>query len=625
MATDGERPGVTVEQEFITPAPALEDPELPVVIIGPARQLEVDLEAGTYDGSLQTGIPYPDLALNGQVDTATVVVKIQNSDGTFTLTSGVTANVTDFDLAASISLTRDILAGATTGSIAGGAVPTNTLEDLNQSFITSGVQIGDVIVWTSGSLVGDNRNVTAVNGTTLVFDGAAVAVDESNIGYTIQRTEAMVGTILVTYEADRQDFNDILVTITDDDSVEELVGPVDPRNPLGFAVSKARLNASDRTILATGVSAQTVEEYTRALEFLESKEVYHLVLLTQDPAILGLAEPHVDAASLPENKHERVAWLNRELVLQETKISVSQNRAGSFNDSNQQFTDDGTGGAFFDFNNFVAPGDILVWTDGVNTYQLLIQQILDPVTLLINQPGSPAYPPGALAANSYTVLSAPKTKTEQAQFLADYASSFGNRRIIFAWPDVVEVSFGGALQPVEGYYLAAATAGLKSGQKPQQPLTNLSVAGFTRLFNSNTYFNESQLKILDAGGVMVHEQPVVDGPIVVRRQRTTDTSDLKKTELSIVTIVDFVAKFLRQELSPYIGKYNITPEYLEMLKVVINGLTARLKENTEVGPVILEGTLVSIEQDEVELDTVDIVYQIEAPYPANFLRVKLQV
>ena len=86
-----------------------------------------------------------------------------------------------------------------------------------------------------------------------------------------------------------------------------------------------------------------------------------------------------------------------------------------------------------------------------------------------------------------------------------------------------------------------------------------------------------------------------------------------------------MAKFLRQELDPYTGKYNITPEYLEMLKVVINGLTARLKETTSVGPVILEGTLESIEQNEVELDNVDIVYIIEAPVPANFLRVKLQV
>jgi hypothetical protein len=622
MATAGERPGVTVEQEFIAPALILEDPELPVVIIGPARQLEEDLDAGAYDGTAQNNVPYPDLELNAQVDTATVVVKVQNSDGTFTLVAGVTATATDYSLAGSINITRTILADGATGSMVG----TQFLTDVNQQFISGlGVNPGDVVTFLSGSLISTSRNVVSVNQNNIELDGIALPT-EDNVAYKIERTEPALGNLLITYEADRQDLNDVLVTITDDDNIEALVGPVDPRNPVGYAVSKARLNSNDRKILVTGVSAETVLEYTRALEFLESKEVYHLVLLTQDPAILVLAPPHVDTASEPENKHERVAWINRALVIQETKIGTSLNRAGSFNDSNMQFTDDGTGGPFFDFANFgVVPGDILVWNDGVNIYQMLIQQIVNPTTVLINQPGSPAYPPGALAADSYTVLSAAKTKTEQAQFLADYASSFQNRRIIFSWPDQVEVSFGGVLQIVPGYYLAAGTAGLKSGQKPQQPLTNLSVAGFTRLFNSNTYFNEEQLKLLDAGGVMVHEQPVVDGPIVVRRQRTTDTTDLKKTELSIVTIVDFVAKFLRQELAPYVGRYNITPEYLDMLKVVINGLTVRLKENTEVGPVILEGRLVSIEQNQTELDNVDIVYQIEAPVPANFLRVKLQV
>ncbi|HUW13826.1 MAG TPA: hypothetical protein VM537_29150, partial [Anaerolineae bacterium] len=251
--------------------------------------------------------------------------------------------------------------------------------------------------------------------------------------------------------------------------------------------------------------------------------------------------------------------------------------------------------------------------------------VLTEDQVLINAPGSVNYPIANLASVAYTALGDTMSKTEQAQYLAAYASAFENRRIIVTWPDQVEVSFGGSLQIVPGYFLSAASAGLKSGQKPQQPLTNLAVAGFTRVFNSDNYFNEDQLKLLDAGGIMVHEQPVTDGPIVVRRQRTTDTTDIKKTELSIVNIVDFVAKFLRQELDPYTGKYNITPQYLEMLKVVINGLTARLKETTTVGPVIIEGTLISIEQNAVETDTVDIVYQIEAPVPANFLRVRLQV
>jgi hypothetical protein len=88
MATPGQRPGTEVEQEFVTPAPILEDPALPPVIIGIAKQLETDLDAGTYDGSAFQE-PYPDLTLNASVDLSTVVVKIQTTDGIFTLPDSV--------------------------------------------------------------------------------------------------------------------------------------------------------------------------------------------------------------------------------------------------------------------------------------------------------------------------------------------------------------------------------------------------------------------------------------------------------------------------------------------------------------------------------------------------------
>lgn len=641
MTTAGERPGTTVRQEFIAPAQILDDPELPVCLVGRALQLEEDSDAGDYDartGAANDGAVlealYPGLILNAVVDISSVSAQFQNTHGLFAvaaldLTPG-SPTLDKFTIAADAEITRPIIATASTGSVA----TSNTLTDLNQKFISSQVQAADVVTFLSGSLNGTTRNVTSVTSqNAIVLDGVAFTVSENNISYKIERTEKAWGTVLVTYEATRRDLDGVLVTILDDDSVEASVGPDNPRNPAGYAVGKARLNANDRKVLFTGVHADTVEEYTRAYEFLESKEIYHKIPLTQEVAILALSPPHVDATSDEASKHERVAWLNRELVVRETKINEAQARTGNFlNASNEQIFTDDAGGAFA-FADYVSPGDSIIYDNGGTVVELLIQTVgpdvgipLTEDQVLINEPGSVNHPGLVnLASDDYTVLSDAKSKTEQAQYLAAYASAFQNRRIVVTWPDVVEVSFNGALQQVPGYFLSAASAGLKSGQKPQQPLTNLAVAGFTKLYNSDSYFNESQLRILDAGGVMVHQQPVEDGPIVVRRQRTTDTTDLRKTELSIVNILDFVAKYMRQELDPYTGKYNITPEYLEMLRVVINGLTARLKETTEVGPVIIEGTLISIEQNAVELDTVDIVYQIEAPVPANYLRVRLQV
>ena len=110
-----------------------------------------------------------------------------------------------------------------------------------------------------------------------------------------------------------------------------------------------------------------------------------------------------------------------------------------------------------------------------------------------------------------------------------------------------------------------------------------------------------------------------------RQQRTTDITSILKNELSVVKTVDFVSQLFRQELDPYTGRYNITPELLETLKIVIDGLFSRLRQSSDIGPVILSGQLISIEQDEVELDTINVLVDIEVPVPANFIRVRIQV
>jgi hypothetical protein len=68
------------------------------------------------------------------------------------------------------------------------------------------------------------------------------------------------------------------------------------------------------------------------------------------------------------------------------------------------------------------------------------------------------------------------------------------------WPD--QVGEADTVQP--GYYLAAALAGLASGGVvPQQPLTNVEVAGFDDYSRSYKYFNETQLNKLAESGVWI--------------------------------------------------------------------------------------------------------------------------
>lgn len=632
--TPGARPGVEVEQEFVEVATTLGAPLLPTVIVGIVRQLEEDLDAGDYDArtgganevaGVDLEADYPSLIAGSAVEADTVTVSVQNTYGVFPVDSAdFTANspvATKFTVDKDLDFTHTMVATSSTGSFAG----TATLTDANAKFITRGVLAGDDVVIVTGSLAPLTVQVVSVTSqTAIVTSFAGPFVTESNIQYSITRTEKLYGTVLVSYHAIRSDLNDELVTISTDSEIEDELGPIHPDNEGAFAMSKARLNAGTQQVMFTGVNADTVAEHTRALEFLESKEVYGIVPLSQDTSVLQLYQAHVDAMSTAQNKRERVAWLNRELVVREERIALTAGRTGTFTFATAKFTD--SVGTFNFSNNGVVPGDFVIIDDSGTIRELLVQTVGPTVNeVTINVPGSVNYPAGNLVAVAYQILGPTKTKSEQASYLAAYSSAFANRRIRVVWPDIALADVDGVSTEVPGYHLSAASAGLRSGQRPQQPLTNLSLAGFDGLVHSNKYFSETQLQTLSAGGMFIIEQPINGAPLNIRQQRTTDTSSVKKNEDSVVAIVDHVSKYIRQELLPYIGRYNITPEYIEMIKVVINGLFERLKQSTSSGPEILSGRLLSIVQNAVDLDHLDVVLEIEAPIPANFIRVTLRV
>ena len=661
MTIPGEEPGVKVTQEFLTPAPIYEEPDLFPVLIGQARQLEVDIPDGSYDSSpggpnaaTDLSNPYPDFTLNAVYTSGTLVAKIQNSLGTFdfdpadvfaeqNLSGAAPGN---YKIAQGAVVERAIYSG-TTGSF---TAASTTFTDANARFITSNV-VGDAayagppigtpagngeisyrLRITSGTNSGSQFVITGVSSQNdLIVDQAAVGVptvwppaaNELNVQYSIVSVENAVGTLLISYEATRADLNDVLITITSDDDVVDQLGPIDPKNPLAFAASLAAANTS-KQILATGVSADTTAEHQRALDFLEPLEVYSMVPLTQDTSILTLYQAHVNQQSTPESKHERRVYINRALVVREDRITTTDARVGGLADPvSARLWVDGTPGTI-DYTSLVSPGDFILYNDGT-AHELLVQTV-SAGSLKVLSTGSVNYPIAPVAPGAaYTVVSATKSKTEQAQFLAAYAHAFSDKRVFFVWPDEAVVSVNGTNTVVSGYNVSAGVAALRSEERPQQPLTNLVLAGYSGLNHSNKYFSETQLRILSAGGMFILVHDTDGAPLRIRQQRSTDTSSLYKNEDSILAVVDYVAKFMRSELQPYIGKYNITPQYLDTLRVVVNGLFSRLRETTEVGPTILSGEVLELKQNDTELDHVDLKVRIGVAVPANFIDVLLQI
>jgi hypothetical protein len=509
--------------------------------------------------------------------------------------------------------------------------------DTGKNFTTMGVQVGDILIIETGTDAAE-RTVAAVGTTTLTVSGVnfvgSASVDyrivrifenESNVSYRVDHRDSLVtGDVLISYTAIRTDNIGDLVSIETVDELESKVGPAIPENPLGFACFLALQN-TDTIIYATAVEDDTTTDHLAAAEFLETREVYGIAVLSTDPAIHQIWKSHVDNMSDEESKRERICFINRLLFTYETKTSGDQ---GFVDLVNTFSADDG------DFiNDEVTAGMyVKLLVDGEITETARIVRVVDGQHLELVAPG--------LAVHSYHDLNwridtKALDKLEQAQFLADYSKAFADRRVYNVWPDEIQVSYEVPLHgddtfdqsdtevtvEVPGFFACAIVGAMVANYPPQQPFTNLPFAGIIGLQHSNEYFSPIQLDTIATGGTYIVVQDTPTAPCYSRHQLSTDISQIEKRELSITKDVDYVAKFLRNQLRPYIGKYNITQTFLEMLRTVVTGVMKNLIGEGQ----LIDGQLVSLVQSTDQPDTVLVTVDILVPYPCNYIRVTLLI
>lgn len=173
-----------------------------------------------------------------------------------------------------------------------------------------------------------------------------------------------------------------------------------------------------------------------------------------------------------------------------------------------------------------------------------------------------------------------------------------------------------------GYYMCAALAGLSSVLPVQRALTRQSIRVFETI-NHVTSLKRSYKNALAGAGYIVLEQPGgAGGNIVVRHGLTTDTSSAATKEHSIITIKDFVAKYVRNSLDGYIGKFNID----SFLVTKVNGtLKANKSYLVDKKHILNDFIVVSVTQDEDNPDALLLHLRILPPYPCNYIDVILVV
>jgi hypothetical protein len=107
--------------------------------------------------------------------------------------------------------------------------------------------------------------------------------------------------------------------------------------------------------------------------------------------------------------------------------------------------------------------------------------------------------------------------------------------------------------------------------------------------------------------------------VVTRHQVSTDVTTVAKRELSVTNSLDYTAKFMRKALKPYIGKYTINPNFTKLVNTVLVGIGLFL---TRQG-IINDLQVVSVVQDSISPDTLQVEVNVLVKYPVNYIKIKL--
>lgn len=409
--------------------------------------------------------------------------------------------------------------------------------------------------------------------------------------------------VVVSYIARRtKDANKIL-TINNGTELEGIVGPISVENPLGLAVSLAIGNSAGQQVFAMPIQDETNSSWLEAIGILESKDLYHIVPLSQSSTIQGFFKSHVDGMSSSTYGAWRVLFAN--LAQPTESVSVIQ-LGGSLKVATVAGTPP-TGSIYLsdskvNLSNLVNVGDyikVMSQTGVVNTipssnsssfvdpstsatvyyriYKVLQKINSSKVRLeLISYSGSD----GVYAQNAASSVASESstftaryeiikllTKDEEAQIIGQTAKSFNDRRVNYITNNSCVVEIDGVDYEVEGFYLGAAIAGLSSGTLPHQPLTNFPIVGIKGVRGGSEYFNITQQGIIAGGGGWLVVQDVLDTSLPYTwQQLTTSQGGVKEQEFSFTKNLDEISKAIKIDHVRFPGVNNLVTETINAIE-----------------------------------------------------------
>lgn len=204
------------------------------------------------------------------------------------------------------------------------------------------------------------------------------------------------------------------------------------------------------------------------------------------------------------------------------------------------------------------------------------------------------------------------------------AAVIDSKRVMLAYPNILNWynGFTNRTMELDGYYLAAAYAGMLASRFPQDPLTRKRVLSFTgipaRVFSGMTV---SAKNALSQGGVSVAEL-TANSRILCRHGVTTDTTSVFTREISIVRAKDAKLRLVYQALdsSGIIGS-PITSDTPLRVRSLVEGALAQA---VSIGLIVSYSNL-AVRNSVADQTTVEVKYAYQPAYPLNKVTVGFSI
>jgi hypothetical protein len=398
------RPAIQVIQQFQSAAAALALPTLPACIVGPGFQIADNVNAGHWAGVQAT------FAYVGQNPTSTVDTSAAPTDAadlgvykgvgvalknayvrrvpatapnpttgqlkTPNVFYDATANAfAAFDptAAGAPQFYVDVLAGAGVAAA-----------DLGRKLVTGKTDNNNLVVaaeWQSGGLpvAGVTYRILELRLSETIpaasFGASGVTVTSSGVTVSANLLTATDATPLQVAECDiylawraiRNDLAGALNAFTDNDSIVAIfgAGAIVPANLGAYALSLALQNTTT-SVSFSGVTddwyANEEIAFQSAFQFLSSKDVYALAILSQNSVVHQDANTHVNGMSDPAIGRERICFVNQQLqtrsqIFPATGTRTSAGGSNGLSGANNKTFKDPTNGTFV--SSGVRPGYFL--------------------------------------------------------------------------------------------------------------------------------------------------------------------------------------------------------------------------------------------------------------------------